>query len=495
MSKEFPRLSTRLVQISCAIVWCLVAAGPVFGFAAFKPILISEGVYKEKCGLGTSEYLPCAQQDLSLNFMFTMAAVVTNAAALIVGQVLDRYGPRVSGIIGSIILAFASLTLSSASSMSRFDGYLLGYVLLALGGPFVFISSFQLANSFPKNSGLVLALLTGAFDSSSALFLLYRLVYQQVKKVPIHHFFQYYMVVPVFIFICQLTIMPSSSYKTIGTIAKIGESGLDETGYPVGSEESLHSQSSRRSSTQSNGSYKTIHEEEADSRLAEKSGGVFGALHGKPLRYQMKTPWFVIMALFTTIQMLRINYFVATVRSQEEFLLDPETALQINHFFDIALPVGGLLSIPFIGLVLDNMSTLHTLTMLTAISVLIGILGLLPTQWAAYSGIAMLVVYRPFYYTAVSDFCAKVFGFETFGTVYGAIICFSGFCNLLQSVLDSATHKTFNLNPTPVNGILVLLTLVFGALLIGYVKSQTMETRKIQLVNEAENTDAIEIPV
>lgn len=37
------------MQIGVAVIYCLSAAGIVFGFAAVKPVLIAEGVYKEQC--------------------------------------------------------------------------------------------------------------------------------------------------------------------------------------------------------------------------------------------------------------------------------------------------------------------------------------------------------------------------------------------------------------------------------------------------------------
>src|ERR1700730_18486380 len=122
------------------------------------------------------EPLYCANTVERLNLMFTIAAVSTNVAALPIGPILDRYGPRVCGIIGSVFLAIGAALFSLAARLP-FDGYIPGYLFLALGGPFVFISSFQLSNCFPAHSGLILALLTGAFDSSSALFLLFRILY------------------------------------------------------------------------------------------------------------------------------------------------------------------------------------------------------------------------------------------------------------------------------------------------------------------------------
>jgi hypothetical protein len=37
------------VQVGLAVVYCLLAAGVVFGYAAIKPVLIGEGVYRNLC--------------------------------------------------------------------------------------------------------------------------------------------------------------------------------------------------------------------------------------------------------------------------------------------------------------------------------------------------------------------------------------------------------------------------------------------------------------
>lgn len=483
------------------MLWCLFAAGPVFGFAALKPVLIAQGVYKDVCKVAVDSKdidvfeATCVEQDLKLNLMFTLAAVITNATALLVGSILDTYGPRITGILGSIFIFLASLLLSNGSKITIVDPYLYGYIMLAFGGPFVFISCFQLANSFPGKSGLILALLTGCFDTSSALFLFYRVVYQNdyIKNLTLGKFFSYYLVVPIFILLCQIFIMPHESYKTVENIAKIGETGLDENGLPLDPEDSRYQAEeiatveqvrSRRGSIKS---MKSVYEEIADNQLKEKSGGVFGVLHSKTIIEQFKSPWWYIMCLFTTIQMLRINYFVATISSQMEYYFNPATAIKINKFFDVALPVGGIFSIPFIGLILDNLSTYTVLSILLCISTAIGFFGMTTLLSLQYIGIILLVLYRPFYYTAVSDYCVKVFGYHTFGTVYGAIICFSGMMNLLQTMLDNATHFTFKSNPNPINTLLVALTVVFGISMLVFIKSQKKKIYRELIIEEAED--------
>jgi multisubunit Na+/H+ antiporter MnhC subunit len=174
--------------------------------------------------------------------------------------------------------------------------------------------------------------------------------------------------------------------------------------------------------------------------------------------------------LFTVLQMLRINYFVASIRAQYDYLLSPALSKQLNSAFDILLPLGGLLSVPFIGTILDTLRTQHVLLILASTATLIGILGCIPHSLpAGYANIALFVIYRPFYYTAVSDYAAKVFGFQTFGKVYGLIICLAGLGNFLQAGLDAVTFKLFARDPVPVNLVLTASTAMVGAALVGFV--------------------------
>lgn len=420
----------RLVQVGVAVTYCLLAAGVVFGFAAFKPVLVEEGVYHETCTQDEhdrGEWV-CYEQELRLNLMFTVAAVSTNVCALPVGTILDRYGPRVASLIGVAFLTLGSLSLALANDLS-FDAYIPGYLFLALGGPFVFIPSFQLSNTFPAHSGLILALLTGAFDTSSAVFLFYRLIYQVSNGwfTP-RKFFLLYLIVPAFIFTAQLFIMPSQSYRTVDELTRAAEDSSLDT-HDSGTEiddasrraayqqrrESRLSEATSLLSKNSNGNgAKQAQQDESKVAIS----GVWGALHGKTALQQIVSPWFVLITLFTVVQMTRINYFVATVRTQYDYLLHShDGAAQINGFFDVALPLGGVIAVPFIGLVLDHTSTPFTLALLVSIATAIGIFGIIPELWAGYVNVSLFVVYRPLYYTAVSDYSAKVFGFATFGKV------------------------------------------------------------------------------
>lgn len=496
----------RTIQVTCAVVWCLLVAGPSFGFAALKPVLVSEGVYKEYC---TSKEIEdnvgiCQQQELKLNMIFTIAAVMTNVTALIVGPILDSYGPKVCGIIGALLITLSCLTLRSAVTIHAFDAYIVGYTLLAVGGPFTFISSFQLSNTFPDNSGLILALLTGAFDASSAVFLFYKVAYEKSGGAfHIHDFFTLFLVVPVFILLAQIFIMPHEPYVTMKELAleslDIHEATSSES-VDVTEETALLETTGNLSVSgvptyldngKDNGHISHSHVDEL-----EQNSGVWGVLHGLPILGQLKTPWFYVMLAFTAIQMLRINYFVATVLSQYAYLLGSfEKAELLNNFFNVALPLGGLIAIPIIGVLLDTLSTFSVMALMLVVSTCVGCFGLIPNSIiAGYLNISLLVVYRPFYYTAVSDYAAKVFGFDTFGRVYGLIISISGVFNLLQAFLDRTTHKHFKGNPTPVNIFLLSSTIVFGATLLVYIRTQIKHIKRKQLEVEAERAPVLTMP-
>lgn len=485
----------RIAQVAVACVYCLFAAGVVFGYAAIKPVLIEQGVYAERCTPKEIEegVWVCYEQELRLNLMFTVAAVSTNVCALPVGTILDRYGPRIAGIIGCFLLAIGSALLAFAwDAREKFDLWIPGYFFLALGGPFIFISSFQLSNTFPKHSGTILALLTGAFDTSSAVFLVYRIIFQSTGgSFDTKRFFLIYLAVPVLILIAQMFLMPSNSYKTVGELVQQAEDPSDsDSDLDISDEQRALLRQERRESVVSEitellGS-KGAEEQQAQQQQVEATSGVWGALHGKPAIKQILTPWFILIALFTIVQMTRINYFVATIRTQYSYLVGPGQAENINAFFDIALPLGGVIAVPFIGLVLDHTSTVFTLALLVTIATAIGVLGVIPNTASAYGNIILFVIYRPLYYTAVSDYSAKVFGFATFGKVYGLIICLAGLFNFSAQGLDALTHHAFNNNPIPVNIILLSVAFVVGVLLVGYVWYQSRHIERDDLEEEAE---------
>ncbi|GMM36296.1 Fmp42 protein [Saccharomycopsis crataegensis] len=497
----------RAFQVFSAIFWCLFAAGPMFGFAALKPFLIKENVYEglcfddsgnssatslifsafmEKVTFDTKSVIApkCPEQDLKLNFIFTVCAVVTNICALPIGYLLDNYGPKLCGLVGSIFIFIGTIIIVNSRSIISFDPFLTGFAFVALGGPFTFISSFHLSNAFPKNSGLILALLTGAFDASSSVFLIYSFLNSYLSSesynFSIASFFKLYIAIPLFIFLVQIFLMPKESYQAdvSGTAAVSEEApnAVEAIQHEINENSALlpNKPANRRRSSLSSITRVPITREEVEEETVT-SGGIFGILHGQSLKQQFSSNWFWIIAIFTTVQMLRLNYFISTVNSQYTYLFGShEEATKLNKIFDIALPLGGLVSIPFVGYILDTHSTLFVVSALSFLSVFLGVLGFIPKVfYIGVLNVLLFVAYRPFFYTTISDVAGKVFGFETFGIIYGTIMSISGIVNFGQSYFDKLTHTVFKMNPGPINYILVSVTFVVSGITVSYINQAT----------------------
>jgi MFS family permease len=412
-----------------------------------------------------------------------------------VGTLLDRYGPKLCLLLGCLCLAAGSVLMSLAFQIAEFDGYTIGNFFLALGGTFIFLPSFQIANAFPKYSGSIVALVTGAFDASAAVYLFYRLIYEASEySFKPQTFFLIYLVVPFLIAIAQLTFLPNEAYKTAPQLEMKIHKAEDTMRDVHSSDDELpddqmwkvrkaRSQRRRQRLSQLDeivGDAEWRKQKDEKLEQQQEVSGAWGALHNKTANEQMMTPWFILLTLLTVLQMIRMNIFLATIREQYTYMLGSvDSATKINKFFDWALPIGGVVSTPFLGALLDNVSTPGVLLILVFLITVVGIVGSIPALWAGYVNVILFVFLRPLYYSAMSDYATKVFGFATFGRVYGAIVCLSGLANLSQTGIDALTKGYFNGNPIPVNAFLTLSGFCVGTSLVIYVTVQVYRMRKL----------------
>lgn len=418
--------------------------------------------------------------------------MTTNLSALLVGSLLDRYGPKLCGLISCVILFLGALSMALESSLP-IDGYALGFFLLALGGTFSFVPSFHLSNAFPQLQGLILALITGAFDASAAIFLAFLLLYQ--SGVSLRQLFLIYLFIPIFVLLANLFLLPGQSYETRSEVQTHRRELEDDQGDLHDSDNELPTadifrvRSGRAAKRKESvaqiddliGSPEAQIEHDVKEDDKKIASGVWGILHGVPARKQMVSPFFILIALFTVLQMTRFNFFISTIWGQYEYMLQsPQRATEVTEFFDLALPIGGVATVPFIGLLLDHTSTVTVLSLLVLMSTVIGALSAIPNATTAYTNVCLFVIFRPLYYSAMSDYAAKVFGFATFGTVYGTIVCLSGLSLCSQPILQALVHDIYYEDPRPVNLALAGAGLLIGIALVMYVDTQARNVRKLQ---------------
>lgn len=407
----------------------MLASGIVCGFAALKPVLVAEGVYRDLCPSGWSNandderQLPCPEQDIRLNLFFILASITLNVSTVFAGYILDQHGRRICYLVAALILFIGGGIMGSAFAFRGrlpFDGYITGNLLLGLGGTFLFVPSFQLANAFPRYSGLVVALVTGAFDASAAVFLFYRIAYEITNHEfkPQYFFFGFGVIVPLIVLVAEFTLMPAHAYNTRRELEHQIRKAQDlirdvhDSDTEISSPTILNKVRSFRARARQDelDKIETVTGDAAERRQQrdtvsqrQTTSGVWGVLHGLPVDQQMKTAWFLLLMALTTLQMMRMNYFIATIRAQYRYMLQSEKlAERINEFFDVALPVAGVVSTPFIGLLLNEASVVIILAVLTVLIVVLGVLNCLPFIWAGYATVVAFVFFRPLYYSAMS---------------------------------------------------------------------------------------------
>jgi hypothetical protein len=79
-----------------------------------------------------------------------------------------------------------------------------------------------------------------------------------------------------------------------------------------------------------------------------------------------------------------------------------ELAERINDAFDVALPVAGLASTPFIGILLNNLGIPTVFGVMTSLIIINSVLNCLPYLWAGYATVISFTIFRPLYYSTIS---------------------------------------------------------------------------------------------
>ncbi|KAI1179577.1 amino acid transporter [Nemania sp. FL0916] len=494
------KISTRkrLAQVVFGATLCCIASGIVFGFASLKPILIAEGVYSEYCepivdnggNALDADAGPCTEQDMRLNLFFVAASMTANISALFTGYALDHFGRRACYLIAAALIAAGSLLLGFAFAIPEFDGYMLGNVLLSSGGTFLFVPSFRLADAFPEYSGIIVAVVTGSFDASAIVLVLYQMAWEGTDGsfTPSQFFFAY-TIIPVILLVGEFTLMPRDGYQltlNLGHTEKTQDPAIFL--YDPDQEQEIRFTADTLTKVDD----VIIEIEECEDRAQEieathETGSVWTVLHSLPAHRQMMTAWFILILVLTVLQMVKMNIFISTIKSQYQYLFSSEEEAEtLTKFFSIALPLGGIVTTPFIGLLLNRLGLSAIIGVLTAFIAMIGVLNCLSFVWAGYATVILFVIFRPLYYSAMSDYATKVFGFATFGRLYGAITCISGVLSFSQYGVDALVHGPLGGDPTPINVVLTVTGSAVGLFLAVYVavadKSHQKETLSVEYV-------------
>ncbi|XP_062332223.1 solute carrier family 43 member 3b [Osmerus eperlanus] len=452
----------RWLTLVTGLLECLCFAGAVFGWASLVFVLKTEGYFSYLCvnatGLNGTLITDCSEQDEQFSLIFTIASFMNNFLLLPNGFLFDRFGTMVARLLGiSLYTTGAVFVAFSSSELAILLFPALS--LIAVGGILFLVTNMQVGNLFGAHRSTIITLYNGAFDSSSALFLIIKLVFE--AGVSLRASFLYLASFSVIHLLRTFLLLPTKhipyplpeGYRygmTCGqtktfTPARASFDG-DIPSHAVDEQTPMHKESA---STNDERSYKDC----------------------------VLSKFFVFHLLWLSVMQLRHYLFIGTLNPMLQRLTQGEPSLVSTYINAFALTqLCGVLCAPWNGLIMDRLKgkplasgeSEHEADLrasvlslfLTALQCLLFSLcastPLLPLQYLTF---ILQVLNRSFLYGGNAAFISIAFPSCHFGKLYGLIMALSAVVSLLQYPCFALVKNVLGGDPLYVNVGLTVLTL------------------------------------
>lgn len=376
-----------------------------------------ENVYRYLCD-PLDPKNPCGAQVSKFNLIYVIATTGFSWAVLPLGVVLDRFGPKVSSMIGSGFMV-AGCLLFAFSEAPSFDAFIPAYLLIGVGGPPIVFSFMHLSNLFPSNKGTIITMLNVALDASAMVFVLFDGIHTAAPETITYKWlFVGYTVLPALSMLAAIFVWPMRAFPEPEP-----EFSLDD---PQDFEEA-------EMEIEDVTPLSVIDEAPAEERT-------FGQQVGSLIYW--------ICAIFTAINLFRVNYYIGTINDQ--LLGFPNVTRDYADFltrmFALILPIGGVLSVPVIGLFLDKMGLAFSIWALCITGLLYAGLALC-TFWPVevqYITFVAVAFFRALLFSVMATYVAVQFSFVHFGKLWGIVFLLGGIVNLAEYFLVDIVQTSFN---------------------------------------------------
>ena len=343
-----------------------------------------------------SSIVLCAQQELSFGAIYTAGAWSNQAGRLVIGLVLDHYGPRITGL--SSALAFAGGAAVFAVSTTSSVGLTVGYFFIGAGGAGIQLSVQSVAALFPRNRSLVMASLSGAFQFASGAFLVFDLLHRQGALLQAMLFF--HCVVAVCVGGILYAALPDQPFGIAQ--ARTSRNYCAARKVPDCPVPSRPHEANPR-----------LHLEPAGD-LEKPSSGAPRALRASSFRQQALSAECLSMLTFFAIGALQCQFTVASVGLQFERKGDLDAAA--TRYFGTCMMLVCIWT-PFLGLLIDRVGFGFVLTLVNSLLLLSQLLLLVPSLGLVYVTSLIYTVGRVSLWATYFSYNAHVFGFRHFGKI------------------------------------------------------------------------------
>ncbi|XP_026186918.1 solute carrier family 43 member 3b [Mastacembelus armatus] len=447
----------RCLTFATGLVECLCFAGAVFGWASLVFVLKTDSYFSSLCvnatGANATQFLDCSGQDEQFSLVFTIASFMNNFLTLPNGFLFDRFGTTVARIFGIVLYTMGTLMMAfSTSALSNLLFPALS--LMAIGGILFLMTNMQVGNLFGSHRSTVITLYNGAFDSSSALFLVIKLLYE--SGISLHASFLFLSCCSIIHLLRTFFLLPRKfipyplpdSYTYGMTCCKSNT---------LSSEVPAH------------GNTKKTEDVPRDSDAPVKDERSFQEC--------LLSRFFVWHLLWLSVMQLRHYMFIGTLNPMLDRLTAGEPSLVSQYINAFAITqLCGVLCAPWNGLLMDrhkgkprapgvseqeaDLQALVLSLFLTALQcVLFSVCASTPYLPLQYLTFILQVLNRSFLYGGNAAFLSVAFPLCHFGKLFGVVMALSAVFSLLQYPCFALVKGVLGGDPLYMNVGLTLLSL------------------------------------
>ncbi|XP_072281296.1 equilibrative nucleobase transporter 1 isoform X2 [Pyxicephalus adspersus] len=457
-----------VVTLLTGLVECICFAGVTFGWASLVFVLKKEKYFQDLCpdtaNHTTNSTDSCFPQDERYSLIFTVAAFMNNLMTLPSGYIFDRFGTMVTRFIG--ISCYTTATLFIALSTPD-TGLLLfpALSLLATGGIIFILTNMQVGNLFGGQRSTIITFYNGAFDSSSVIFLIVKVLYQ--NGISLRTLF-------LFLSCC-------SAIHILRTLFLLPKGHIPYP-LPEGYHYGIKCEKDVPEKKKTLGSSELPNDGQKSKEAKDCVGEPFLKSPIKQGEQPEITIWNCVFSslfgwhlVWLSFMQLRHYLFIGTLNPTITHLSggDLHTVSTYTNVFAV-FQFCGVLCAPWNGLIMDRHkrknkdtgkhddlhSSILSLTLTAIQCILFSVCASIPLLPVLYPTFFLQVLNRSFLYGGNAAFLSIAFPAKHFGKLYGLVMSLSAVISLLQYPAFYIIRTHLNKDPLYVNIFLAILMLV-----------------------------------
>jgi MFS family permease len=453
-------LRERRILAAVACLQNALAGGLVFGWASIdRTMLISP---TENGGAGLSA--------METTMIFSWASSIAMLSSLVMGLVLDAFGPRTVSVLCNILVGAGCFLFAVAHS---FEVLAAATCIIAFGGPGISSSIVHVANLFPRNQFLVLSCLCGSITFSFSILALFGDLWEQYN-LGFRTLFGGYALVIMVSTCGSFLLWPDLPFQ------KEDSDELYSNNMPPTEEEvplKECSVTAEQEYVEATLSHHQLAEEPLNSGLRRKlafgrsqsyyqsveamengpeSVNLFVSLKDQPFWNQVLSKTYLRNLVIFVTNSFFVNFTIASISTEmaDQQIFPLDTQHDLAHSFTLIMS-GGLMASVLVGWLMDRLG-LETCTIVT---LALGQSSLILRMAAGQSDLVMVLGFT--LYTLFRQFLFPVFiaglttrlGFKYYGILSGTGFALSGIAQFFMAAMVHALAGDCHLQTESIYGL------------------------------------------